>query len=174
MRAMRRILLLVCLGAVFETMAASKNGDSTPAPEFTLPDLDAADYQFIPATGKVTYLDFWASWCGPCKISFPDMITLQAEFGTEQLTVITVSVDEKPAAARKFLQRFNTNFTTLIDSSGDVAAKYNLPAMPTTFLIDGDGHIRVVHSGYRPGDIEHLRSAISALLEKNPEQPPAY
>lgn len=125
------------------------------------------EYQFEPVSGQVTYLDFWASWCGPCKLSFPDMKILHTEFADKGLRIIAVSVDEKSANAEKFLKRFDPNFTVLLDTTGDIAAKYQIPAMQTSFLIDQNGRVREIHAGYRPGDIEQLRASITKLLNES-------
>jgi len=140
-------------------------GDTTTsvAPTFTLNTLDGETVSTDSLRGKVLYVDFWASWCGPCKVSFPDMHALQEEFSEEQLQVIAVSVDTNPEDARRFVNRFEPNFLVLSDPEGAIAERFNIPAMPTSFLIDQDGNIRHMHKGYKPGDIDKLKPLIAAL-----------
>lgn len=134
--------------------------DNKPAPGFEHPSYQGGKIRLADFRGKVVYLDFWASWCGPCKISFPDMMQLQSEFGGRDFQIVAISVDEQIADAERFMERYPANFVVLIDQRGEVAAAYQPPAMPTSYLIDADGVIRYQHTGYRPGDKELVREAI--------------
>ena len=131
------------------------------APGFSLPKfdqsevMDSSDYR-----GKVIYLDFWASWCGPCQISVPKLIELQADLNFNEFEVVAINVDEEPARARRFLERFDINYTVLADPAGGIAARYELKGMPTAFIIDQEGRIRKIHTGFRRGDIEEIRNKI--------------
>ena len=136
-----------------------------PAPAFSLKTIDGTDFNLADSTGKIVYLDFWASWCGPCKLSFPDMSKIHKEFSDEGVVVVAVSVDTDVKKAAKFIGRYPIDFIVLSDETGEVAAAYDLPTMPTTYLIDESGQIKYVHSGYRPGDLEILRQQIRRMLD---------
>ena len=136
------------------------------APEFRLPIFDQAEViESSEYLGKVIYLDFWASWCGPCQISVPKLIELQAELNSDQFEVVAINVDEEPSRARRFLQRFDINYTVLADPAGSIAARYELKGMPTAFIIDQQGRITKIHTGFRRGDMLEIRNEINGLLK---------
>ncbi|MBL6690635.1 MAG: TlpA family protein disulfide reductase [Pseudomonadales bacterium] len=157
---MTRFLYLLLLLPLLTFASEEPTG---AAPTFTLNTLDGEPVSTDSLRGKVLYVDFWASWCGPCKVSFPDMHALQEEFGEEQFQVVAVSVDSNPEDARRFVRRFEPNFLVLSDPEGAIAERFNIPAMPTSFLIDQQGNIRHMHKGYKPGDIDKLKPLIAAL-----------
>lgn len=154
---------LFCFLLLVPVLAFASDATTSTAPSFTLNTLDGESVSTDSLRGKVLYVDFWASWCGPCKVSFPDMHALQEEFGEEKLQVIAVSVDNNPDDARRFVSRFEPNFLVLSDPDGAIAERFSIPAMPTSFLIDQQGNIRHMHKGYKPGDIEKLKPLIAAL-----------
>ncbi len=96
--------------------------------------------------GRIVYLDFWASWCGPCRESFPWMNKLVREYPTNQLAVIAINLDEDLESANAFLQRFPADFDVLFDPSGTSATQLDVEGMPMSFLIGADGviHERIV------------------------------
>ncbi len=98
--------------------------------------------------GKVVLLDFWASWCGPCKRSFPVMKELEEKYGPRGFQVVAVSVDEKASAMASFLKKEKPSFVVLRDSEGRLARAAQIEAMPTSFLIGSDGRVLSVHSGF--------------------------
>lgn len=114
--------------------------------------------------GKVLYVDFWASWCVPCLLSFPFMADLQKTYGERGLKVIAVNMDSKPADAETFLAKHPAGFAVAAGPNADCAKAFGVAAMPTSFLVDANGMIHSVHPGFRPGDVEPLRAEIEALL----------
>jgi thiol-disulfide isomerase/thioredoxin len=114
--------------------------------------------------GKVVYLDFWASWCGPCKASFPVLNKWQQRFATKGFTVLGISVDEKPAEMSQFLKSMPASFPVMRDAAQKLVASADVKTMPTSFLIDRKGTIRHVHQGFRRKDEEELTRQINALL----------
>lgn len=120
----------------------------------------------VPAiSGKVVLVDFWASWCGPCKASFPAMAQLHAEYAKRGLVIVAVGVDEKPALATAFWKKMAPPFPTLHDSAQTLVKQVAVPTMPTSYLVGRDGRVRGVHQGFR-GDTttQALRKEIEALL----------
>jgi thiol-disulfide isomerase/thioredoxin len=114
--------------------------------------------------GQVVYVDFWASWCAPCKQSFPFMNEMQAKYGPRGFTVIGVTVDRNRADADKFLAATPAKFTIGYDPEGKVAELYKPKGMPTSFLIGADGKIRSVHVGFKEGDRDALEREIQSAL----------
>ena len=114
--------------------------------------------------GKVVYLDFWASWCVPCRQSFPWMDAMQQDFGRDGFVVVAVNVDHERADADRFLRELAPAFRIVYDPEGTLAEKYHVHGMPTSFLIDRDGKVQLQHAGFRARDREELAGRIRALL----------
>jgi thiol-disulfide isomerase/thioredoxin len=152
------------MGAVF-SINASAVDVGQPAPQFTLPSLkndQPVDLQQY--NGKVVYLDFWASWCAPCRVSFPLLNTLHQKLKSQGFEVVAVNLDEKKANADKFLQEIPVDFTVLHDSDGSWSDKYVVESMPTSFIIDKHGVVQLIHHGFTSEDIGSLEQKITALL----------
>lgn len=115
--------------------------------------------------GKVVLVDFWASWCAPCKASFPAMAQLHRDFAARGLVIAAVGIDEKPAAASAFARKLAPPFVTLHDSAQKLVKEVGVPTMPTSYLIGRDGRVRFVHEGFH-GDatLRELAAQIDALL----------
>lgn len=136
------------------------------APGFTLPGQNRT-IQLSQYKGKVVYLDFWASWCEPCKRSFPWMNELQEQYGENGFEIIAVNLDESRTDAEAFLQKMPAKFDVAFDKSGKTAEAYNLKAMPSSFLIDKNG--RLVHKslGYRVEEKKIVEKKIQQLVGRN-------
>jgi thiol-disulfide isomerase/thioredoxin len=117
-----------------------------------------------PLRGQVVYLDFWASWCVPCRQSFPWMEAAQAAHASGGLKVIAVSVDTQRADADRFLSRMPHTFDIRFDPQGTLAEQYHLQGMPSSLLIDRRGVVRYTHVGFRPGDDARLEAQLRLLL----------
>ena len=98
--------------------------------------------------GQVVYLDFWASWCGPCRKSFPWMNEMQARYGKQGLIIIAVNVDKDQSLAKQFLKKHPAEFTIAFDPDGLAAKQFKVKGMPSSYLIDRDGHILSSHIGF--------------------------
>jgi cytochrome c biogenesis protein CcmG, thiol:disulfide interchange protein DsbE len=114
----------------------------------------------------VVYVDFWASWCGPCKQSFPWMNDMQAKYGSKGLQIVGINLDTKASDADQFLAEVPTNFLVAYDPKGDSAKRYQVKGMPSSFLLGPDGKIIKVHTGFRPEQRKELEDAIVAALAK--------
>ena len=135
------------------------------APEITLPALVGGEAVTLSSlSGKVVYLDFWASWCGPCRLSFPQLEALRQELGGQGFEVYAISVDEVREDALGFLEELPVSYPVLIDTAGSTPQTYGILGMPTGYLIDRNGIVRHVHQGYKKSDGAKLRSAIVELL----------
>lgn len=147
------------------TAAALEQGK--PAPEFALPGkqgtIKLADYR-----GKFVYLDFWASWCGPCRQSFPWMNEMQAKYGKDGLAIVAVNVDQKREDAEKFLSQLPAQFTVAFDAAGTTPKAYAVKAMPTSMLIGPDGTVRFMHNGFRDDQKQAMETKIRDALRSAP------
>ena len=124
----------------------------------------AADLDLSAYRGKVVYVDFWASWCGPCKQSFPWMQTMKDTYDRQGLTVIAINLDLDHADADKFLERFRPTFEVRFDPKGRIAEFYKVQAMPSSVLIDRHGVTRFTHEGFRPVDGPTYEAQVQELL----------
>lgn len=115
--------------------------------------------------GKVVYLDFWASWCGPCKQSFPWMNDMQRKYGTRGLQVVAVNLDAQRADADAFLAGHPAGFALAFDAQGDTARRVALKGMPTALLVGPDGKVLAVHQGFRSEDRATLEARLVAALD---------
>jgi thiol-disulfide isomerase/thioredoxin len=135
------------------------------APEFSLPGdngtINLADYR-----GKVVYLDFWASWCGPCRKSFPWMNELKAHFSGEKFEIIAINLDENREYSQKFIADTQPGFTIAYDSEGKSAESYKVMGMPSSYLIDKNGNIVSQHVGFRQKDKAKIEAEIASLLKQ--------
>ena len=166
MQAASKALVLALNLLLAETVLGVAEGDM--APEFVLPVMGGEATTSLSGThGKVRYIDFWASWCPPCRVSVPEIVALQQELGGSRFAVIAINVDERIGDAMKFLERYPMNYDVLSDPQGATAAAYDLPGMPTSFVVDPEGRVTLVHVGFRRGDMKAIRAHIVELLERH-------
>ena len=137
------------------------------APRFDLKGLEGS-VKLEQYRGKYVYLDFWASWCGPCRQSFPWMNEMQAKYGAQGLQVIGVNVDTKPEEARNFLADMPARFVVAFDPVGAAPLSYGIKGMPSSVLIGPDGKVVFEHSGFRPADRAELEGKIKSTLGAKP------
>ena len=167
-RSMRTLLKSVILAMhllLAETALGVAEGDF--APDFVLPVLGGESTRSLSAShGRVRYIDFWASWCPPCRVSVPEIVALQEELGGSRFEVIAINVDERIDDALNFLERYPVNYDVLSDPRGDTASAYALRGMPTSFVVDPQGRVTLVHVGFRPGDMKAIRAHIVELLDR--------
>jgi thiol-disulfide isomerase/thioredoxin len=164
---MQRWQLVFCAAALAAAVAAPAGAlrEGEPAPTFSAPRLDGAGKLALDAhRGKVVYLDFWATWCAPCRVSLPLLEQLRAEFPAERFQILAVNVDRDPSRARRFLTERKIGYPSATDPEGQIPERFGLKTMPTSYLIDARGVVRHVHTGFRKGDVEGLRARIRALL----------
>lgn len=135
------------------------------APAFSLPLLDDdTSIELDAFRGRVVYVDFWASWCLPCRKSFPWMSEMQQRYGARDFKVIAVNLDERAEEARRFLADRDAGFAVAYDPAGLVAEAYHVQGMPSAYLIDRLGKIRYVHQGFLHSDRAELERHIEQLL----------
>ncbi|HET7065943.1 MAG TPA: TlpA disulfide reductase family protein [Rudaea sp.] len=165
--SLARILsTIVMFVACATTHAAVETVVGKPAPAFELPVLGSESRHIALESqrGKVVLLDFWASWCGPCRQSFPLYEKLHGELPAQDFTLLAINLDEMADGPAAFLFEHPVSYTSLADPAGDVAKKFGLVGMPTSFVIDRDGIVHSRHTGFKPQDIDALRSEIRGLI----------
>ena len=114
--------------------------------------------------GKVVYVDFWASWCGPCRESFPFMANISRQFSAD-LVVVAINVDEDKDDAMRFLGLFEVPFDIVYDPQGQLAGGFDVPVMPTSYLFDREGQLLMRHSGFNRSDTDDLQQVIKEAVD---------
>jgi len=166
---MRNCVFFIFLVIVCSTANAVDINDQAKSCSATIAkggaSLDLKQYQ-----GKVVYLDFWATWCPPCKQSMPFLNALRNELKGQGFEIVAISVDENPDEARQFLQKYPVDYVTAMDPTGQCPKQYDVMAMPSAYILDRQGKVRYIHLGFRERDEKEIREYILNLLaEKSRE-----
>jgi len=134
------------------------------APAFTLPNAAGQNVDLDKLRGSVVYVDFWASWCSPCKRSFPWMNEMTRKYGPKGLTIVAINVDKKREDAEKFLRLAPAEFTVVYDPAGKAPAAWQVRAMPSSYLVDASGKVVLVESGFKDERKDEVEERIRAAL----------
>lgn len=156
------IIALLCVSGFTPMAHADDSGRKAPAVEL---QGTQGKYKLSESKAKLTYLDFWASWCGPCKQSFPWMNSMQEKYGNKGLDVVAVNLDANTQDAQTFLKNMPANFKVLFDASGATPKQFGVKGMPTSYLIDADGNIVLQHMGFNDKDKVALEEKIKQVLD---------
>ena len=165
----KRLTRLIC--AIFTPVTLLLASDvlavdpGQPAPSFSLPAESSGNVSLAQLKGKVVYLDFWASWCGPCRQSFPWMNEMHAKYGAKGLVVVAVNVDANTADAKKFLGETPAVFDVAYDAKGVTPKSFGIKGMPTSYLIDRTGKVISTHVGFNPSKKSEIEAALKHALE---------
>lgn len=157
------LVLSLALSGPGIAVAASVSG---PAPNFTLKSLGGKNLKLSEMAGNVVLINFWASWCGPCREEMPLLNAMHNKYEPLGFTVLGVNVEEQAENARGFLKDFPVDFPILLDDRNQVSKLYNVVAMPTTVVVDRDGNMRYLHKGYKSGDEKKYQEMIKKLVRE--------
>lgn len=154
--------------ALAATLAVSSmvGASSSLAPSFSLPSRAGEVVSLDKLKGQVVMLNFWASWCGPCRQEMPLLEQMHKRYGSLGFTLLGVNVEENTADAEKWLTQTPVSFPVLFDKENKVSKLYDVNAMPSTVFIDRKGNVRYLHRGYKPGDESEYLNQIRALLKE--------
>jgi peroxiredoxin len=161
-KRLRWTALLLVMG-VSLSLAGDAGG---PAPEFTLNARDGKEVKLSQLRGQVVMLNFWASWCVPCREEMPLLEQMHKKYKGLGFTLVGVNVDKDSALAEGILKATPVSFPVLLDPSSKVAKLYNVATMPSSVIIDRKGQIRYVHRGYRAGDENTYLTQIRSLVKE--------
>lgn len=159
-----RAACLCVLAGVGSGALALERGEVAPALSLG----GVSGQQQLPLAGKLTYVDFWASWCGPCRKSFPWMNEMQRKYAAQGLAIVGVNLDQERADADAFLQKIPAEFPIAFDPSGDAPTRYGVKGMPTSVLVGTDGKVIAVHAGFNDADAAALEDMIRSHLGAAP------
>jgi peroxiredoxin len=135
------------------------------APDFSLPSLEGGAVTLSALRGQVVFLNFWATWCPPCREEMPSIERLHREFKDQELAVLAVDVDESPNVVAKFVKNFRLSFPVLLDTGSEVSSRYGVGGLPTTILVDRRGRVVGAAIGPRDWASPAGRALIRSLLE---------
>jgi thiol-disulfide isomerase/thioredoxin len=162
-RLTRAVLSAMCLVAVSASAAPRRQ-----APDIALKTADGREVRIADLKGRVVLVDFWASWCAPCKASFPALDALYREYRERGLEVLAVNLDERRRDADAFLADRPHALTVLFDPKGASAEAFGVQGMPSSFVIDRAGAIRFTHMGYSASVVARYREELAELLSEPP------
>jgi cytochrome c biogenesis protein CcmG/thiol:disulfide interchange protein DsbE len=157
---MRRTLYLFSI-VVLLFSVLKVNAQQTVVEQQWLNNFELSNYK-----NKVVYLDFWASWCVPCRKSFPWLNEMQAKYQDQGLVVIAVNLDRDINKAHKFVTAFPASFLLFSDPKGILAMKYKVTGMPSSYLFSGDGELKETHVGFTKSEVDKYEANIVKLLEQ--------
>lgn len=165
------LFIIACTSVQFLTLRDATASESQsqpkpqllPAPQFSLPGI-SGDKTLEDYRGQYLYVDFWASWCGPCRQSFPWMNEMQDKYDTHGLKIIAINLDEIRDDANRFLDDVHADVDIAFDASGATAQAYSVKGMPSSYLINPAGEIVFSHIGFRARDEAQLEAKIAELM----------
>lgn len=161
-----RKLALILLVTVSCALSATASELSGPAPDFTLSSNQGKNLRLAEMRGEVVMINFWASWCGPCRQEMPILEELYNRYSRAGFTILGVNVEPDPADADKILKDIPVSFPILYDTESKVSQLYNVEAMPSTVIVDRNGNMRYLHRGYKPGYEDAYREQIKELIRE--------
>jgi len=159
------IFLMLSLNLSLSIDAYSKQHDASNNQNLVLQGDKALSEMIKLHKGKVIYLDFWASWCVPCRKSFPWMNSMQEMYKKDGFVVIAVNLDAEYESAQDFLKNNATTFEIIYDPTGETPKKYGVKGMPTSYLLGRDGKVKIAHTGFFTKKKTQYEKEIQALLK---------
>jgi thiol-disulfide isomerase/thioredoxin len=159
---------LATLVACLSLAGASGAGAPAQAPEFRLTSRSGGEISLSQLRGQVVMINFWASWCGPCRQEFPALDQIYAKYRPMGFTLVGINVESEKADAERFLGQQAVSFPILFDPDNRVSGDYGVRAMPTTVLVDRQGRLRWSHMAYKPGDEAEYIAQVRAALREQP------
>lgn len=159
-------LLAACALAAAPMLGAAALTPAPLASDFTLRSLDGPNLRLQEQRGHVVMVNFWATWCAPCRKEMPHLNRLYEKYQPAGFVLLGVNVDEDPRKAAGVAQKLGVKFPVLLDSNKAVGKSYDLSAMPSTVIIDRNGRVRYIHRGYLDGYEDAYDQQIRALLKE--------
>jgi peroxiredoxin len=166
MRLTHRIAAFLACAALAAGSAGIARAAGTAAPDFTLPARDGSTVKLSALKGQVVMVNFWATWCGPCRQEMPLLGQLQTRYEPLGFTVLGINVEPDSAAAVTWLKGIAVDFPILFDRKNAVAESFGVMGMPSSVFIDRAGNVRYVHRGYAPGDESKYADMIRTLAKE--------
>jgi len=147
-------------------LLALASGARAATPEFTLPARDGGKLSLSELKGQVVMINFWATWCGPCRQEMPLLQQIQAKYEPLGFTLVGINVEPDSTEAQAWLTKVPVSFPILFDRQNTVAESFGVVGMPSTVFIDRSGNVRYVHRGYKPGDEARYADMVRSLVKE--------
>ena len=163
---MRRLMLVACLSGVLLPVVLSADQAAGPAADFSLPSRGGQRVSLSALRGQVVLINFWATWCGPCRKEMPLLEQIQKKYAPLGFTMLGVNVEEDTTQMEAFLGDVPVTFPVLLDPANQVSKLYDVAAMPSTVIVDRKGNVRFIHQGYQPGDESRYQDVIRQLIRE--------
>src|SRR5215469_3369658 len=163
---MRNRLAAIIAAAALALPALAADPTGGPAPQFTLGARGGSNVSLAQYKGQVVMLNFWASWCGPCRQEMPLLESIFKKYNRLGFTLIGVNVEPDSNAANEWLKQTPVSFPILYDKESKVSKAYDVATMPSTVIIDRSGKVRLLHRGYKPGDENDYLDSIRELIRE--------
>ena len=163
LKVMKTISAVTCAVVASVALGGSVQG---PAPGFSLPTMGGESLALDDLRGQVVMINFWATWCAPCRKEMPLLDQLYKRYSKLGFTLVGVNVEEDPSGAGGYLEETPVSFPILFDAQNQVSELYDVNAMPTTVLVDRQGNMRFLHKGYKAGDEDQYQNWIRALIRE--------
>ena len=163
---MKNILLGLLFSAFAATSLASSGLTGQAAPDFALKSASGENLRLSEYRGDVVMVNFWATWCGPCRQEMPLLDDLYSRYQRVGFNLLGVNIDDVSRRAMQMIEELGVNFPVLFDERKEVSQLYDVEAMPVTVLVDRSGTVRHVHHGYKPGYEEKYLTEIRSLLRE--------
>jgi peroxiredoxin len=154
------------LGLLLAAATSTFASDESPAPDFTLTNRQGQAVSLSELRGKVVLINFWATWCGPCRTEMPLLEALYKRYEALGFELLGVNVEENSVNADAFLRESPVTFPILYDPKNQVSQLFEVAAMPSTVLVDREGNVRFLHHGYQPGYESTYQDQIRALIRE--------
>jgi thiol-disulfide isomerase/thioredoxin len=178
---MRKSIIFIFAALILSAVAASATSvteeeilqvglqplkEATEIVDFALQDLSGATRRLSDFSGKVVFLNFWATWCGPCRFEMPSMEKLYQRYKTKGLEIVAVNLQEDRKSVQRFVDEYNLSFPILLDTTGRVGATYGARSIPTTYIVNREGFVIAGTIGTREWDTEDTYRFFEKLLEE--------
>ncbi len=157
---------IIILSIMLLTQLAQADTEAVRANDFTLISRGGENIRLNELAGKVVLVNFWASWCAPCRKEMPKLEQLHQKYKDLGVTILAINIDENPELSKKVLKDIPVSFPILYDPENNVSADYDIQSMPSTFLVDKNGLLRFRHNGYLAGYEDKYEKQIKHLLRE--------
>ncbi len=162
----RKLFTGLALMVLAASSLASSGLTGKPAPDFALKSSTGENLRLSEYRGDVVMINFWATWCGPCRQEMPLLDQLYTRYERVGFNLLGVNIDDDSNRAMDMIRELGVNFPVLFDARKEVSKLYDVDAMPVTVLIDREGNVRYVHQGYKPGYEEKYLDQVRSLLRE--------
>ena len=162
----RKFLAGLALSVLATSSLAASDLAGKPAPDFALKSSTGANLRLSEYRGDVVMINFWATWCGPCRQEMPLLDQLYSRYQRVGFSLLGVNIDDDSSRAMDMIHELGVSFPVLFDARKEVSKLYDVDAMPVTVLVDREGNVRYVHKGYKPGYEEMYLDQIRSLLRE--------